>query len=310
MAKIGLLAVDSDYPNLALMKLATYHKSRGDIVELYNHMEHYDLLYMAKVFNFTPDFGYYPNADEVVKGGTGYDIKSELPKHIDMLQPDYSIYPNIDEKTSYGFLTRGCPNKCKWCIVPKKEGAVRPYMDIDDITINGKRPYAILMDNNILASDYGISQIEKIISRKYHVDFNQAIDARLVTDEIAKLLAKVKWIKRIRFGCDTTAQIRHCVDAIDKIRNYGYKGEFFLYCILMDDIEEAYRRIEYWKEYGGKVLSFAQPYRDVCDQNDIPQWQQDMARWVNRKEIFRTCDFLDFEPRKGFKCSEYFKHPH
>ncbi|MGN1216734.1 MAG: radical SAM protein, partial [Phocaeicola sp.] len=105
--------------------------------------------------------------------------------------PDYSIYPSIGKKTAYGFITRGCPNKCKWCIVPEKEGNVKPYMDVEDIAFDG-RTNLILMDNNILASDYGIKQIEKIVDRKYRVDFNQGLDARLVTDGIADLISKVR----------------------------------------------------------------------------------------------------------------------
>lgn len=306
---VALLAVDSKYPNLALMKISAYHKSVGDSVEWYNPFDRYDRLYMSKVFSFTPDYDYYINnvSGEIIRGGTGYDIHSLLPEEIDMIQPDYSIYPDIDDRASYGFLTRGCPNKCKWCVVPQKEGNIRPYMDIDEITIGGMRPYAILMDNNVLASSYGLSQIEKIVYRKYHVDFNQALDARLVTDDVARLLSQVKWIKRIRFGCDTTSQIGHCADAIERIRQYGYKGEFFLYCILMDDIEEAYHRIECWKEHEGKVLPFAQPFRDPYNPNQIiPQWQKDMAHWADRKELYMSCDFKDFEPRKGFYCREYF----
>ena len=306
---VALLAVDSKYPNLALMKISAYHKSVGDSVEWYNPFDRYDRLYMSKVFSFTPDYDYYINnvCGEIIRGGTGYGIHSSLPEEIDMMQPDYSIYPTMDNRTSYGFLTRGCPNRCKWCIVPQKEGNVRPYMDIEEITMNGTRSYAVLMDNNILASDYGLSQIEKIACRKYHVDFNQALDARLVTDDVARLLSQVKWIKRIRFGCDTTSQIGHCADAIERIRQYGYKGEFFLYCILMDDIEEAYHRIECWKEHEGKVLPFAQPFRDPYNPNQIiPQWQKDMAHWADRKELYMSCDFKDFEPRKGFYCREYF----
>ena len=137
-------------------------------------MKHYDIIYMSKVFNFSPDDTYIYDADEIVKGGTGYDPASQLPEEIDRLQPDYSIYPNVPKDTAYGFLTRGCPNKCKWCVVPKKEGAIRPYMDVDEIAIEGRRKL-VLMDNNILAAgDYCIEQLKKIIERGYRVDFNQA----------------------------------------------------------------------------------------------------------------------------------------
>ena len=301
---VGLLAVDSQYPNLALMKLSTWHKQQGDTVEWYNPLCRYDKVYMAKVFNFTPDYGYYVHADEVERGGTGYDLKKTLPRQIDCIRPDYSIYPQIDSRTAYGFLTRGCPNRCRWCIVPKKEGRLKPYMDVDEIAVDG-RDNLILMDNNILASDYGLSQIEKIVRRKLRVDFNQGLDARLVTDDVARLLARVKWIKRIRFGCDTPAQIFHCERAIELIRSCGYRGEFFLYCILMD-FAESYRRISHWRK-DKKVLPFAQPYRDIDNPHQrIPQWQKDMAHWVNRKELFDKCSFEDFEPRKGFFCREYF----
>lgn len=302
---IGLLAVDSNYPNLALMKISAYHKKEGDSVEWYNPLSHYDKCYMAKVFSFTPDYGYYIHADEVEKGGTGYDLHKTLPEEIDRLQPDYSIYPQIDSKTAYGFLTRGCPNRCRWCIVPKKEGAIKPYMDVEDIAVEG-RTNLVLMDNNVLASDYGLTQIEKIVKRKYKVDFNQALDARLVTDDIARLLAKVKWIKRIRFGCDTPGQIAECERAISLLRGHGFTGEVFLYCILMD-FKESLCRINHWREKDKRVIPHAQPFRDVNNPHHIvPQWQKDMARWVDRKELYRSCEFKDFEPRRGFKCKQYF----
>ena len=305
---IGLIDVDGhNFPNLALMKIARYHKNQGDTVQWYNPFDEYDKVYMSKVFTHTPDYGYYiNNAAELDKGGTGYSLDKVLPVEIDSLQPDYSLYPNIDGNTAYGFLTRGCPNKCKWCIVPKKEGNVRPYMDVDEIAIEG-RTNLVLMDNNILASDYGLRQIEKIIERGYKVDFNQAMDARLVTPEIAKLLAKVKWIKRIRFGCDTPGQKEHCERAISLIDAAGYKGEYFFYCMLHGDFEECFARVDHWHRRGKRYLPHCQPYLDFGKQKqDIPQWQKDLARWADNKFLFRSCEFRDFEPRKGFKCKEYF----
>ena len=211
-------------------------------------MEHYDIVYMSKVFNFSPDDTYIYDADKIIKGGTGYDIHSTLPDEIDRLQPLYDIYPNVPKDTAYGFLTRGCPNKCRWCVVPKKEGAIRPYMDVDEIAIEGRRKL-VLMDNNILAAgDYCIQQLQKIIERGYRVDFNQALDARLVTDEIAQLLAKVKWLdnNRIRFGCDTHGQIAECERAMNMINRYGFTGQYFLYTMLTSDFRECYERITYW----------------------------------------------------------------
>ena len=309
--KVGLIDVDGhNFPNLALMKLAAYHKAKGDSVEWYGIFDQYDIVYMAKVFTHTPDYTQViANADSIVKGGTGYDVTSRLPEEAETITPDYTLYPYIDRKTAYGFLTRGCIRKCPWCIVPRKEGTIRPYQDVDEIAVDG-RTNLVLMDNNILAAgEYGKAQLRKIAERGYRIDFNQAMDARLVTDQVAEVLAKVKWLQYIRFGCDTPGQVKDCDEAINRIRSFGYEGAFFLYTILRGDFNECYERTSHWLNpaYKGKVRPFAQPELDFSTRTqNIPQWQKDMARWAMRREIYTTCDFKEYEPRKGFKCSEYF----
>lgn len=309
--KIGLIDVDGhNFPNLALMKLSAYHKAKGDKVEWYSVFEeHYDIVYMAKVFTHTEGYNQIiTNADKIIKGGTGYDVESKLPPEVEKIVPDYSIYPFVDEKTAYGFLTRGCIRKCAWCIVPRKEGKIYPYQDVDEIAIEG-RTNLILMDNNILAAgEYGIEQLEKIANRGYKVDFNQAMDARLVTESIGELLSRIKWLNYIRFGCDTPSQVGECERAIQTLRKYGYKKEFLLFTMLHGDIKECLNRISYWRgKYDWKVSCFAQPYLDFTTiKQNIPQWQKDMARWSIKKQLYKTMEFVDYEPRKGFKCANYF----
>lgn len=285
------------------MKISRYYKEQGATVSFYNPFDKFDVVYASKIFTFTPDYGYYiDNADAVEKGGTGYDIQKRLPAEIERVQPDYSLYSQIDKKTAYGFITRGCPNRCPWCLVPKKEGKTCANNDVDEIAIEN-RTNLILMDNNILSSEYGLNQLKKIIDRGYRVDFNQGLDARLVTPEIAEMLAKIKWIKYIRFGCDTPGQIIECEKAMALIDKFGYNGNYFLYCILKD-FKESFERVNHWR--GNKrITPFAQPYRDFDNKNTIPQWQKDMARWVDKKELYNTCEFKDYGPRKGFKCKEY-----
>lgn len=327
--KIGLVDVDglgrtrggggSVYPNLALCKIARYHKQQGDEVEWANAFFHYDRIYMSKVFNFSPDDLTPYDADEIIKGGTGYDIQSHLPDEMDRLQPDYSLYPSVAKDTAYGFLTRGCPNKCPWCVVPRKEGRIKPYMDVDEIAIEG-RTNLVLMDNNILAAGrYAVEQFQKIIERGYRVDFNQALDARLMNEEFAELMARMKWIdRRIRFGCDSHGQIKDCEKAIAMINARGYKGEYFLYTMIggKSDFKESFERTNYWwvrnqecrEQHLPNIYPYAQPYRDPDNPHHIiPQWQLDMARWVNKHQLFQMTDFAGFEPRKGFKCNEYLK---
>lgn len=333
---IGLIDVDGHhgkkrwgstaYLNLALGKIARYHKENGDAVEwarpldLFNR-QHYDILYASKVFNFSPDVDYNQYSYKVlIKGGTGYDLRSVLPTKIEQLQPLYEMFPYVPTNTAYGFLTRGCPNKCPWCVVPKKEGAIRPYMDVDEIAIEG-RNHLVLMDNNILATgDYAKEQLRKIADNGYYVDFNQGLDARIVTEEYAELLGRCHWINsRVRFACDNMAQIAPCEKAMQMLENNGFKGEFFLYTMVggKNGLQECYDRIHYWWQRlqdfrrGDKthraVYAYAQPYRDPANPNHtIPQWQKDIAQWCNKRMIFCQCDFMDFMPRKNFKCSEYF----
>ena len=123
--RVGLIDVDShNFPNLALMKISAHHKARGDDVQWAIPLEHYDVVYQSKVFDdtYSPDIDWQPNADRIVKGGTGYGLDNKLPDEIEHIYPDYSIYPELTEDTAYGFLTRGCPRHCDFCIVGDKEG--------------------------------------------------------------------------------------------------------------------------------------------------------------------------------------------
>lgn len=313
--KIGLIDVDGQhrrrsakpYPNLALAKIAAYHKNLGDKVEWYNPLwGGYDRVYAAKIFNFSPDYDIPINAKEVVKGGTGYDIHSRLPEEIDRLQPDYSIYPHVGKKESYGFITRGCPNKCPWCVVPEKEGNIKPYMDIDEITLHGRRPNVTLMDNNILACPYGIEQLEKVADKGYCIDLNQGNSARLVTPRIAQIFASIRWYRgNIRFAADTLRQIEEIENAMQLIDGYSkHPRHYVVYTMIHGDMESCYKRLVHFRS-NPRVAICAQPFRNPHKENAIPQWQRDMARWANRHEFFKAIDFWDFVPRKGFKCSVY-----
>jgi hypothetical protein len=288
MLNIGLIDVDGhNFPNLALMKISAHHKCRGDKVEFATMFEHYDILYKSKVFTFTPDNEYCYNADKVIQGGTGYDYSITLTEEIDSMTPDYGLY-NCEH--AYGFLTRGCPNKCSWCIVPKKEGNIKPYADIQDI-MGGSMKSAILMDNNILASDHGIKQIEKIIDLKIKVDFNQGLDARLIDGAIARLLRQVKWIRYIRMACDSQQQIPYIKKAV-KLLRIDNKREIFVY-MLVKDVQEALERAEYLRSLN--VTPFAQAYRDFENNAPPTREQQRFCRWVNHKAIFKTVSYSDYK---------------
>jgi hypothetical protein len=284
---IGLLDVDGhNFPNLALMKISAHHKSIGNTVEFADIFGKYDIIYKSKVFTWTPDNEYAYNCEVIIEGGTGYNF-SELPEEVNNICPDYSLY---NCEYAYGFLTRGCIRKCEWCIVPNKEGSIRPEHDIQQFI--GNKKSAILMDNNVLAHEHGIKQIEKIVKLGYKIDFNQGLDARLIDASIAKLLAKVKWLYPLRLACDSQSMIEPVRKAVELLRwNNCRPSKYFVYC-LIKDIPEALERIKFLK--GMYLDPFAQIFRDIKGEFIPTKQHEDLERWVNHKAIFNSVEWENY----------------
>lgn len=289
--RIGLIAVDgrNGFPNLALMRLSNWHKRRGDTVEWWTGFTHYDRVYMSKVFTFTPDFDTVINAEEIVTGGTGYKDFGSLPPEVEACQPDYTLYPNW--KPAIGFLTRGCFRSCDFCIVPRKEGPLHPAASWEEV----KRPDSremILLDNNVLASDYGLDQIDRMSREQVWVDFNQGLDARLLTPEIARMLARLHWIRFVRLACDTSEMLPVIRQATAYLKEAGVAQSRLWSYALVRDVEEALQRVQALREMG--VEPFVQPYRDY-DGGEPTEEQKAFARWVNRKSLFKSCTWESYK---------------
>lgn len=289
--RIGLHDGDgqTDFPNYALMKISAWHKAKGDAVEWWNPLLTYDRVYSSKVFTFTPECPYLP--EDAIKGGTGYGLYNDLPPEIDGMFPDYSIYPQCDY--AIGFLTRGCIRACPWCVVPKKEGKIRPYRTWREI----KRPDSrliVFMDNNVLACPHGVEQIRDMIGEDVRIDFNQGLDARLITDEIAGILADLKWIRFIRMSCDTDAMLDVVIRAIERLKNHGVKPYKVFVYLLVQDVVSAEKRAVALRNVGAEV--FAQPFRDFENNAEPAHDLKRLARWVNHKAIFKTVQrFEDYK---------------
>jgi hypothetical protein len=282
---VGLVDIDNTgFPNLALMKLSSYHKCYGNSVELTFPLfaQNYDKVYASKVFSWTP-LPVLPPKAEI--GGSGYSIDTKLEQKINDLCPDYNLY-NIDY--SIGFLTRGCYGKCEWCIVPEKEGKLRPEHDIGVFLRHNK---AVLLDNNVLAHQFGIDQVRKIVELGIKIDFNQGLDARFIDSSVAGLLARVRWLRPIRLSCDTNGMMGHVKRAVELLRSAGATPSNYSCYVLVKDIPSALERVEFLRRL--KVDPFAQPYRDA-EGTQPTEEQRRFARWVNHKAIFKSVKWEDY----------------
>lgn len=293
------------FPNLALMKISAWHKAQGDTVEWWNPLYNYDRVYSSKVFDFTPSDPYLP--EDTIRGGTGYrdiPMNQELPREVDSMFPDYSIYPECDY--AIGYLTRGCPNKCRWCVVPEKEGSIRPYRAWEEI-VRPDMDKVVLMDNNILACEYGIQQLDSMAGSGYKIDLNQGMDSRLVNDRVARILSRIQWIRFIRFSCDQKSQIGPIKESIEMLGKYGVKPyRIFIYLLITDDLQDASDRVEALKKYKGINL-YAQAERNgrlgiVPNTMQLEFQQRYVYGGSYRKETWT--DYCIRKGGRGVKCTD------
>lgn len=303
MKRIGLVDVDGhNFPNFALMKISAYHKAQGDCVEWADPLfgGGYDKVYMSKIFTFTPDYPYEFDC-EVIKGGTGYDVKSRLPKEIEEgTAMDYSIYPEC--RYSIQFFSRGCIRKCPFCLVNEKEGYIHPVKPVE---LNPNGEWIEVLDNNFFANPEWRKAIDYLINAGMPVKLH-GVDIRIMTEEQAYWLDKLKMKQNIHIAWDLPS-----LDLTEKLKEVTkYLKPSKLTCYVLVGFnstrEQDMFRINTLWSFG--IHPFVQPYRDYENKRVPTQYEKDLARWCNNKFIFKSCKFEDYEPRKGFKCKEYFKN--
>jgi hypothetical protein len=220
---VRLTQIDGALPNLALMKLASFHKAKGDVVHFTRQIEPdlfepaYDVVYGSAIFDFSADrveqFRHcFPRA---IIGGTGSGnwttVEEVIGQQWDGL--DYDSYPEFTE--SFGFTQRGCRLRCSFCVVPTKEGKPRSVSSIHDIWRGDRHPRKIhLLDNDFFGqpeADWK-ARVAELRDGNFRVCFGQGINLRILNEEQAAALASVEYR-------DTKFQRRRLYTAWDNLKD-------------------------------------------------------------------------------------------
>ncbi len=276
--KIGLFDIDSKLPNLALMKISQYHKSMGDDVELTTPIfANHDKYYASKIFNFSD----IPNLPKnTIVGGTGYQVETKLPIEIENCQPDYSLYPECE--FSWQRFSTGCIRDCGFCVVKKKEGNIKTSKPM---RLNPKGEWIYLLDNNFFASPNWKESILYLMKIGQPVQF-EGVDVRILTDEKAEWLNKVKLKGQIHIAWDDPkddlyTRLKEIIKIIP-----AYKLMCYVLIGFNTVEDEDLYRIEHLRNL--KIDPFVMPY------NKTNQYQKRLARWCNHKAIFKTVKWKDY----------------
>ena len=301
------------FPNLVLIKLSAWHKAKGREVEWYHPFgDCYTFVFISKVFSDTPESKEFINAKCVIRGGSGYCIHNvcgkevwiepydpnynyipKLPECIEHIYPDYSIYPMVQD-TAFGFLTRGCPRQCGFCHVASKEGTNSVKVaDLSEFWNGQKR--ITLLDPNILACPDWEDLLRQLSESGAKVDINQGLDARLLTEDKAKALSKIR-LSTIHFAWDNYRQKDQVLRGLQTFaENYPFKldhnHQAQVYVLVNYDttLEQDLERI-----YTLREMNF-EPYIMVYDKKNAAPIYKSLQRWVNMRAIFhKVQNFEDY----------------
>lgn len=283
--KIGLYNLEPNIINTAMMQVSTYHKQQGDTVEIYSPLFHdsYDKVYAFSIFDFT-DKGYV--RDDMITGGTGFDITSRLPSEIEKCDYDWSLYPNADQ--SIIWFSRGCIRNCPFCVVRQKEGYIKP---VEPKNLNPNGTWIRVQDNNFFANPKWRDAVDQLVEWGQPVDL-QGVDVRLFDDEQGEALKRLKFHYPIKIGWDNPRE--NLDEKFEHLIKYIHPRRINCYVLIgfwSTEEEDVYRVNHLWEDF--KIDPYVMPY----DKSD--RYQRDFARYVNNKILFKTRSWEDY--KNGYK---------
>jgi hypothetical protein len=293
--RIGLLDVDSRIPNLALMKISQWHKQNGDEVEHYMPLARhtYNKVYASKIFNFSDGSDIQ---DDMIVGGTGIDLKINLPNGIDEMKPDYSLY---NYPHNIGFTQRGCRFNCSFCVVPRKEGKPKSVNTIEELWTQRSSKFIVLLDNDFFGNPDWSDRLDEIRGLGLTVNFSQGLNIRIISEKQAQALSTVKFSninntkKQVTFAWDQMKDEKVIKRGFQRVIDAGikpYQMQFYVLIGFDTTPEEDMHRVMMLKDWG------CDPYAMPYDKTD--PYQQKFVRWVNRRAIFKSCSFEEYQRKQ------------
>ena len=283
--KIGLYNLEPAIVNTAMMQVSTYHKLNNDDIYVYSPLFHdeYDKIYAFSIFDYT-DKCYV--RDDMITGGTGFDIKSKLPVEITKCEYDWSLYPDCDY--SILWFSRGCIRNCPFCVVREKEGYIH---SVEPLNLNPNGEYVKVMDNNFFANPNWNDSVNYLLSLGQKIDM-QGFDIRIFNEDQGEALSQLKHHKAFKFAWDNPRD--NIDDKIELLLDYIKPSNLMCYVLIgyWSSPMEDYRRVMHlWDEY--KIHSFVMPY------DKFNRYQKDFSRWVNNKIIFKSCTWGEYQEKIG-----------
>ena len=297
------------YPPLGLLKLASYHRVKGDSVELIRGCSFPDRkpdkVYVTSLFTWGwkevwEAVRYYKSLFPIAEISLGGIYASLMPEHAKLsgadhvhiglvkeaedLLPAYDLVPQW--KWSILFASRGCPNRCAFCAVPKLEGRLHSCQEHIKHLVYPGHDRLILWDNNILASPSWEFVVAEAMQLGIAVDYNQGLDARLVTPEVAEALSKLK-MPCVRLAYDFKAKGKYVKNAIELLTAKGIKGrEIFVYVLynFNDTPDDFFKRVRDVLTWGAVVFPMRFEPLDSMVRNKYvsPNWDKNRLEMVEK----------------------------
>jgi hypothetical protein len=236
--------------------------------------------------SLTPDHARQSGADEVVTG---------LIPGAENLLPDYDLVPkwHVERAASIVFSHRGCIRSCGFCAVPALEGKpfqIRPTVRVKHL-VHPSHRRVILWDNNILGESHWRDVLAELKELKVEADFNQGLDARLFTEEVAEKLRDLH-VPTIRFAYDFVGMRKQVQNAILMCKKSGFTNSRLRHisCYVLfnykDTPNDLYERVRDLLSWG--VAAYPMRYQPLNgdfafnkDSYVSPKWTEEQLEMVS-----------------------------